>query len=164
MPDGYTQAGFSTREFVTLLGFLSEQEGRTLTLRNNKLEPSPKEESFPEELSVTLPTGKLNTSFKGKRTARVSRLHEESKLKGKVYVGMLVDSISIPGGSTFSGMTAKEAARVLVETKNVGGRIMTLKAPGSMMSGRAIPDDASIGSSSQDMSAGFSTGSKSMRM
>jgi len=159
MPDGYTQSGFNTRELVALLGFCSSEEGRTLILKKKTVARTPKQELFPEEKIVELPTGKLGVSFKGKRTARVSRIHDDSPMKGQMYVGMIVNSIIVPGNSQFSGMTAKEAARVLVETANVGGRKLVLKAPGTVLDARNIPDDASIAGSSQDMSAGFSTGS-----
>mmetsp|Transcript_6123 Transcript_6123/g.8958 ORF Transcript_6123/g.8958 Transcript_6123/m.8958 type:complete len:766 (+) Transcript_6123:37-2334(+) len=158
MPDGYVQSGFNTRELVALLGFTSGEEGRTLVLKKKTVARSPKEELFPEEKTVELGTGKLGVSFKGKRNAYISRVHESSTLGGRAWVGMLVNSIIIPGNTAFSGMTAKEAARVLVETSNVGGRKLVLKAPGSALDARNIPDDASIAGSSQDMSAGFSTG------
>jgi len=159
LADGYSVSGFTTRELVGLLGQFSEEEGRTLVLKNIKTEKaSSKEEVFPDVKSIALPTGKLGISFKGRQQARVSRLHEESKLIGKAYVGMNLDTISIPGGSTFSGMSAKEAARVLVDTKNVGGRVMVLKnIENKTLTTRNIEnDDSSIGNSSQDMTEEFS--------
>jgi len=139
---------------VTLL-----TKGRTLVLKKKTVERTPKQEIFPEEKEIDLGTGKLGISFKGRKNARLSRVHEGSPLMGKAYVGMIVDQIIIPGNSGFSGMTAKEAARVLVETANVGGRKIILKAPGAALNARNIPDDASIAGSSQDMSAAFSTSS-----
>lgn len=159
MPDGYTQSGFNTRELVALLGYTSSEEGRTLVLKKKTVERTPKQEIFPEEKEIDLGTGKLGISFKGRKNARLSRVHEGSSLMGKAYVGMIVDQIIIPGSSSFAGMTAKEAARVLVETANVGGRKIVLKAPGAALNARNIPDDASIAGSSQDMSAAFSTSS-----
>eukprot|EP00547_Thalassionema_nitzschioides_P005436 CAMPEP_0194202368 /NCGR_PEP_ID=MMETSP0156-20130528/2406_1 /TAXON_ID=33649 /ORGANISM="Thalassionema nitzschioides, Strain L26-B" /LENGTH=774 /DNA_ID=CAMNT_0038927841 /DNA_START=48 /DNA_END=2372 /DNA_ORIENTATION=- len=130
MPDGYSQRGFSAKELVVLLGGLSQHEGRTLVLKNQKTTtPSPKGETFPAEKTIDLPDGKLGISFKGKKHAKISRVHAESPLLGMVYVGMAVDSLTIPGGSTFRGMTAKEVASTLVDTKNVSGRTMVLKAP-----------------------------------
>merc|ERR1739838_299872 len=122
-------------------------------------EASDREEVFPIEKTITLPTGKIGLSFKGKRVARISRLHDDCKIRGQAYAGMIIDTITIPGGSSFSGMTSKEAARVLSDTKTVGGRMLTLKAPDSSdLSIRNIStDDASIGGTSQDMSANFST-------
>eukprot|EP00548_Thalassiothrix_antarctica_P001887 CAMPEP_0194145386 /NCGR_PEP_ID=MMETSP0152-20130528/17290_1 /TAXON_ID=1049557 /ORGANISM="Thalassiothrix antarctica, Strain L6-D1" /LENGTH=756 /DNA_ID=CAMNT_0038845615 /DNA_START=62 /DNA_END=2332 /DNA_ORIENTATION=+ len=159
MPDGYSVSGLSTKELVKVLGQFSEEEGRIIVLKNMKSEtPSPKEETFPEEKTVVFPTGKIGISFKGSKYARISRLHEGSPLVGKVYEGMILDSINIPGGSEFSGMTAKECARVLVDTKMVGGRTAMFKSPGSKyLSVRNIAsDDKSIGGSSQDMSEDFS--------
>jgi len=157
MPDGYTQTGMNTRELVALLGFTAGEEGRCLVLKKKTVARTPKQELFPMEKTVELPTGKIGISFKGRSTARISRIHDDSSLKGRAYVGMLVNSIIIPGASSFSGMTAKECARVLVETANIGGRQIILKAPGAALDARNIPDDASIAGSSQDMSAGFST-------
>jgi len=159
LSDGYTMSGFTTKEFVGGLGRSGGQEGRILVLKSTKSRnPSPQVEVFPDDKMIVLPTGKLGVSFKGRKQARVSRLHDGSSLQGEAYVGMLLDSITIPGGSTFSGMTAKEAARVLVDTKMVGGRTMMLKSPGSnTMSTRNIEnDDASIGGTSQNMSEDFS--------
>mmetsp|Transcript_34269 Transcript_34269/g.39011 ORF Transcript_34269/g.39011 Transcript_34269/m.39011 type:complete len:765 (+) Transcript_34269:112-2406(+) len=159
LADGYCVSGFGTRELVGLLGQFSKQEGRTLVLKNIKTErPSPKEETFPDEKQISLSTGKLGVSFKGSKQARISRLHEDSVLLGTVHVGMYLDTLTIPGGSCFSGMTAKEAARVLVDTKNVDGRLMVLKSPeNKTLATRNIDnDDASIGGSSQDMSDNFS--------
>lgn len=130
MPDGYCQSGFSAKELVALLGGFKGQEGRTLVLKNFKTEtPSPRQEIFPESKEIELPTGKIGVSFKGKRKTIISRIHAESPLLGQVYVGMEVESISVPGGSTFDGMTGKQVARTLVDTKNVEGRIMVIKAP-----------------------------------
>eukprot|EP00548_Thalassiothrix_antarctica_P007737 CAMPEP_0194129492 /NCGR_PEP_ID=MMETSP0152-20130528/690_1 /TAXON_ID=1049557 /ORGANISM="Thalassiothrix antarctica, Strain L6-D1" /LENGTH=769 /DNA_ID=CAMNT_0038823693 /DNA_START=59 /DNA_END=2368 /DNA_ORIENTATION=- len=160
LPDGFRRSGFNTREFVTLLNQTTEEDGRVLILKNIKnCEPSVREEVFPMDKTVTLPTGRIGLSFKGRKNARISRLHDDCKLAGQVYKGMIVDTITIPGGSSFSGMTSKEAARVLSDTKAVGGRTMTLKGPDSTdLSVRNITsDDASIGGNSQNMSAGFST-------
>jgi len=160
MPDGYSQAGMSTRELVGLLNQFINEEGRCIVLRNAKTsQPSNPQVLYPMEKTVTISTGKLGLSFKGRNIARISRVHDDSKMKGICYKNMLVDSITIPGGSTFSGMTAKEAARILIDTKNVGGRTMTLKSPeNSDISVRNIStDDASIGGSSQNMSDAFST-------
>jgi len=142
MPDGYTQKGFSAKELVALLGAFKGQEGRTLVLKNLKTEtPSPKEEIFPESKEVELPTGKIGVSFKGKSQTIISRIHAESPLLGQVYVGMAVESISIPGGSTIDGMTGKQVARTLVDTKNVEGRIMVIKPP-SGVGGASIASGA----------------------
>lgn len=133
MPDGYTQTGFSAKELVTLLGGFKGQEGRTLVLKNLKTEtPTPKGEIFPESKEVELPVGKIGVSFKGKRKTIVSRVHSESPLLGIVYVGMEVESIEVPGSSKFEGMTGKEVARTLVDTKNVEGRMMVIKAPSGL--------------------------------
>eukprot|EP00548_Thalassiothrix_antarctica_P008328 CAMPEP_0194132366 /NCGR_PEP_ID=MMETSP0152-20130528/2848_1 /TAXON_ID=1049557 /ORGANISM="Thalassiothrix antarctica, Strain L6-D1" /LENGTH=766 /DNA_ID=CAMNT_0038827401 /DNA_START=56 /DNA_END=2356 /DNA_ORIENTATION=- len=167
MPDGYSQSGMNTRELVNLLGQFTEEEGRCLVLRNLKTtQPSMKQVLFPNEKTVTISTGKLGLSFKGRKIARISRIHQDSKMKGLVYIHMIIDTISIPGGSTFSGMTAKEAARILGDTKNVGGRTITLKGPDSNdISIRNITtDDASIGGSSQNMSDAFTTYSEGSGM
>lgn len=126
--DGYYQSGMTTKEVVGLLGFLNKQE-RTLIFKSNVMEPSPKTEKFPARIALELPAGKLGISFRGKRNARVSRLHEESKLKGKAYISMVVESIEIPGGSTFNNLTAAECAKILADTKNTKGRTLTLTAP-----------------------------------
>mmetsp|Transcript_7108 Transcript_7108/g.10364 ORF Transcript_7108/g.10364 Transcript_7108/m.10364 type:complete len:781 (+) Transcript_7108:67-2409(+) len=126
--DGYCQSGMTTKEAVGLLGFLNEQE-RVLVFKNKTMAPSPKEEIFPENKIVTLPVGKLGISFRGKTVARISRLHEESKLRGLVYISMEVVKISIPGGSKFKGLGAADCAKVLADTKNTEGRILELRAP-----------------------------------
>jgi len=164
--DGFRQSNMTSRELVDLLNEYIEEEGRLLVLRNNTQPSSIRETILPEEKTITIPTGKLGLSFKGRNLARITRVHDDSNLMGKVYRGMIVDSITIPGsGSTFSGMTAKEAARILKDTKNIGGRSMTLKNPtSSNLSVRSIQtDDVSIGSqTSQNMSAGWSA--QSVRM
>eukprot|EP00548_Thalassiothrix_antarctica_P005950 CAMPEP_0194147238 /NCGR_PEP_ID=MMETSP0152-20130528/22603_1 /TAXON_ID=1049557 /ORGANISM="Thalassiothrix antarctica, Strain L6-D1" /LENGTH=793 /DNA_ID=CAMNT_0038847955 /DNA_START=66 /DNA_END=2447 /DNA_ORIENTATION=- len=130
MSSGHCVSGFTTKELVKYLADYSVKDGRVLVLRSIKTQrASPKEEVFPDNLEIPLPCGKLGISFKGRAQARVSRLHEESQLLGIAIIGMNLDSIVVPGGSTFCGMTAAEAARVLVETKKVVGRKMLLKSP-----------------------------------
>jgi len=130
MPNGYTRKGMSAVELVQLLGSHRAVEGRTLVLKNSKTQQpsSEPEETFPDELVLTLPSGKLGISFKG-RTARVSRIHSGSILADQLYVGMLVDTVDIPGSSLFSGVKASEASRILKDTSRVEGRVLTLRAP-----------------------------------
>mmetsp|Transcript_12208 Transcript_12208/g.18840 ORF Transcript_12208/g.18840 Transcript_12208/m.18840 type:complete len:548 (+) Transcript_12208:2-1645(+) len=130
MPNGYTRKGMSAVELVQLLGSHRAVEGRTLVLKNSKTQQpsSEPEETFPDELVLTLPSGKLGISFKG-RTARVSRIHSGSILADQLYVGMLVDTVDIPGSSRFSGVKASEASRILKDTSRVEGRVLTLRAP-----------------------------------
>merc|ERR1712232_182064 len=121
--NGYSQSGMNTNELVGLLGFLNDQEGRILVLRNKKLEPSPKKEIFPEKLELELDPGKVGTSFRG-ATAWLSRIHETSQLKGKAFIGMVLESITIEGGEIFTKLSAEQAAKILADTKNVEGRIL----------------------------------------
>eukprot|EP00546_Thalassionema_frauenfeldii_P011878 CAMPEP_0178909954 /NCGR_PEP_ID=MMETSP0786-20121207/8824_1 /TAXON_ID=186022 /ORGANISM="Thalassionema frauenfeldii, Strain CCMP 1798" /LENGTH=1038 /DNA_ID=CAMNT_0020582143 /DNA_START=385 /DNA_END=3501 /DNA_ORIENTATION=- len=129
LPDGYVKKGLSSAELVKLLGARSQTEGRTLLLKNEKtMSPSEPEEVFPDLLTINLPMGKLGMSFKGRR-ARIARIHAGSVLEDQLYLGMLIDTIEIPGGSTFSGLKASEASRILKDTSKVEGRILTLRGP-----------------------------------
>merc|ERR1712048_1173427 len=95
-------------------------------LKNSKTQtPSPRAIECPEEMTVTIPTGKLGISFRGSKIARVTRLHDDTKMLGKAYEGMLVDTISIPGGSSFSMMTAKEVARIGASSQDMSAAFST---------------------------------------
>lgn len=126
LSNGYTRLGLKGSELISMLRASGDQEGRSLILLNSKTrQPSDAHEIFPKKLQVEFPSGKLGLSFKGRTKTRVSRVHEDSPLEGKVYAGMIVDTIDIPGGSIFSGLKANEVSRILKDTKRVEGRIVT---------------------------------------
>lgn len=130
MSDGTIMTGLTTPELVAVLADSSEESGRTLTFKNPKTkEPSPPGIILPDVKKVRLPSGKIGVFFKGKSLARVSRLQEDSSVRNLLRVGMVVDVLDIPGSKRYSGLTAKEVARILFDTIEVEGRTMILKNP-----------------------------------
>ena len=130
MSDGTIMTGLSTPELVAILKDSSDETERTLIFKNPKTrEPSAPGIILPDEKKIQLPVGKLGVFFKGKELARVSRLNEDSPVRNLIRVGMVVDVLSIPGGKTYSGLTAKEVSRVLYDTVDIEGRTMVLKNP-----------------------------------
>jgi hypothetical protein len=130
MSDGTIMTGLTTPELVAVLADSSEESERTLTFKNPKTkEPSPPGIILPDVKKVRLPSGKIGVFFKGKSLARVSRLQEDSSVRNLLRVGMVVDVLDIPGGKRYSGLTAKEIARILFDTIEVEGRTMILKNP-----------------------------------
>jgi hypothetical protein len=129
--DGTVMSGMSTQELVSALSESADSEGRTLTLKNPAVKAmSTKQLILPDEKDITLPAGKLGISFKGTPPI-VSRLHDDSPMKGIVRVGMVVDTLDIPGeeGGHFAGLTAKELVGLLADSKDVEGREIVLKNP-----------------------------------
>lgn len=130
LSDGTIMTGLSTTELVAVLRDSSNETERTMTFKNPKTkEPSSSGIILPEESKIVLPSGSLGVSFKGKSTARAARIHEGSAVGNLIRIGMVVDTIEMPDGKTYAGLTAKEVCRILRDTSDVEGRIMILKNP-----------------------------------
>jgi len=165
LEDGTVLTGLSATELVSTLGESSMEEDRTLLFKNPKTtEPSPVGCILPDEKTIELPTGKLGVSFKGKGFAKATRIHDDSPVRGLVRVGMVIDQLEIPtpdgNMKTFAGMTAKEAVRILVDSADIEGRLMTLKNPDTaeMTKRNVMVDDmdGSVLTSSDDASEDIS--------
>jgi hypothetical protein len=80
------------------------------------------------EKAITLPAGKLGIVFKGHR-ATVSKIVEDSPLRGSARVGFVVDSLKLPDGTEYIGYNSSKLCQVLQATSDVEGRILLLKSP-----------------------------------
>lgn len=146
LSDGTAKTGLSTPELTAELNATVNEEDRLLLLKNPRSsEPRPYEVILPDETTVVLPTGTLGISFRETRNSMcvVTRVHETSKMKNVVRVGMAVDILAVSAEQVYSGLTAKEICRVLAETKGVAGRKLTLKNPDTarMSTRNVIVDD-----------------------
>jgi hypothetical protein len=154
LEDGLVMTGLGAKDLVVALGDSSEEKGRTLLFKNIKTQdPSDPGVVLPDEKKIILPTGKLGVSFKGRDMARASRISDESPVRGIIRVGMVVDTIDLPNGRSYAGLTAKETARVLVNTMDIEGRVMVLKNPMTMtLTPRnvTIEDNASVVTGADD--------------
>jgi hypothetical protein len=134
LEDGTVMSGLTTSELVAVLREESGSGGRTLLLKNPKTkEPSAKETILPEEKTIVLPADNIGVSFKG-TPPKVNRVLDESSMKGKIRVGMAVDTLEVPGvgeeaTKTYAGMSSLELVTVIRDTKGVEGRKMVLKNP-----------------------------------
>jgi hypothetical protein len=147
LEDGTVMTGLPTKELVAVLKDSKDEKERTISFKNPKTkEPSPAAVILPDEKKVELPSGKLGVSFKGKDKAVAARIHESSSVRNLIRVGMVVDTIEMPDGKTYSGLTAKEAARILADTMETEGRVMILKNPQTAtMTARNIAIDETDG-------------------
>lgn len=144
LSNGHTRFSIDSDDLVDLLGSSIDQEGRKSLLKNGRTQkPSEEKEIFPENLQVELPSGKLGISFRGRIRTRVSNVHHDSPLTGKVCVGVFVDEISMPGGSAFTELTARKTSRVLKDAKKVKGRIVTFVRPGARRTNSIRSDECS---------------------
>lgn len=134
LDDGTVMSGLTTSELVAVLKEEAASGGRTLLLKNPKTkEPSAKDTILPEEKAIVLPGDSIGVSFKG-TPPKVNRIIDESPMKGKFRVGMVVDSLEIPGvgeeaATTYAGMSSLELVKVIRETKGMEGRRIVLKNP-----------------------------------
>lgn len=131
LADGTIMSGLTTEEIVVALKDDSASEGRVLTLKNCQTATlSAKSITLPAEKEVTLPTGTLGASFKG-NPATVSALAAESPMRGSFRVDMIVDSLTLPDGTVYSGLSAGDFSLSLTNSIETEGRIVCLKNPSS---------------------------------
>jgi hypothetical protein len=133
LDDGTMLSGLNAKELVEVLKESDETDGRTMLLknnpsctRNNKL--SAKQILPPDEKKVELPPGYLGVSLKGK-VGKSTKIHDDFPVKGSFRVGMVIDTLILPNGSTYSGLTAKELGVVLRGSADLKGRMAILKNP-----------------------------------
>ena len=130
--DGTVMSGFTATELVAILKENMNTEGRSLLLKNPATrEPSAKNLILPDEKTVILPSGILGVSFKG-TPPRVSRLMDTSIVKGDFRLGMVVDTLEVPGeaeSKTYAGMSSKELVKIMKATSHMNDRKIVLKNP-----------------------------------
>ena len=132
LEDGTRLSCLTSTELVEALYESAETDGRRMLLRNAAtsslsirqiLPPDP-----PDEKEVKLPAGPLGVSFKGD-IGNITRIHDDSPMKGQFRVGMVVDTLTLPDGSTYCGLTAQELGVVLRGSSDLEGRTVLLKNP-----------------------------------
>ena len=134
LSDGTVLSGLSASELVAVLKESADSEGRTILLKNPATKtPSEKNTILPDEKTVVLPTGSIGVSFKG-TPPMVSRLIDSSPVKGIFRLGMVVDTLDIPGESdaeakSYAGMSPRELVKIMKENANIEGRKIVLKNP-----------------------------------
>jgi hypothetical protein len=127
LEDGTLLSGLSVTELVEALNESAETDGRTMLLKNASLRRlSTRQILPPDEKEVVLPAGPIGISFKGE-ISKISRIHDDSPLKGLFRVGMVVDTLILPDGSTYSGLTSQELGVVLRGSSHLEGRTVILK-------------------------------------
>ncbi|KAI2512788.1 hypothetical protein MHU86_1576 [Fragilaria crotonensis] len=89
--------------------------------------------TFPKSLSVVLPTGKLGVVFQNQNdTTVVLCMKEDSPMLIDLVAGMVVDTLTLPGGNELRGLCTSELCKALNSTIEFEGRTMLLKSPHSM--------------------------------
>lgn len=131
LEDGMVVTGSSADEFTEFISDDNKSSGRVLVLANPKLMASPKAITLPHSKTVELPVGMLGVSFKNREHTIITGLTKESPLRGKVRVGMAVDSVTMTDGTEFRGLNAHDLSDALKSSIDSEGRKMLLKHPAS---------------------------------
>eukprot|EP00544_Gedaniella_sp_CCMP2646_P011301 CAMPEP_0202494188 /NCGR_PEP_ID=MMETSP1361-20130828/10970_1 /ASSEMBLY_ACC=CAM_ASM_000849 /TAXON_ID=210615 /ORGANISM="Staurosira complex sp., Strain CCMP2646" /LENGTH=654 /DNA_ID=CAMNT_0049124611 /DNA_START=78 /DNA_END=2042 /DNA_ORIENTATION=+ len=139
LEDGTVIAGCSGKELAGILADNSFSSGRTLLLKNPSTRRlSTRQIMPPDEKIVVIPAGSLGVSFKGKH-ATVSRIQDNSPVKAQFRVGMVVDKLTLPNGSTYTGLSATELVNVLKGSAILEDREVHLVNPDTMeLSAKAV--------------------------
>ena len=139
LEDGTVVAGCSGKELAGILADNSFSSGRTLLLKNPSTRRlSTRQIMPPDEKTVVIPAGSLGVSFKGKH-ATVSKIQDNSPVKAQFRVGMVVDKLTLPNGSSYSGLSATELVNVLKGSAILDDREVHLVNPDTMeLSAKAV--------------------------
>lgn len=132
LDDGTMLSGLSVKELAAALNDSAETDGRTMLLKNPDTQRlSARQVVLPNEKKVELPSGYLGVSIKGK-VGTITRIHDDSPMRGSFRVGLVIDTLILPNGSTYSGLTGKEIGVVLRGSADLEGRKVFLKNPETM--------------------------------
>ena len=144
LEDGTVVAGVSGKELAQILADNSFSSGRTLLLKNPETRRlSTRQIMPPDEKTVIIPAGSLGVSFKGKH-ATISRIQDNSPVKAQFRVGMVVDRLTLPNGSSYSGLSATELVNVLKGSAILEDREVHLVNPDTMdLSAKAVVQKSS---------------------
>ena len=96
-----------------------------------------------DEKTVIIPAGSLGVSFKGK-PATISRIQDDSPLKAQFRVGMVVDRLTLPNGSSYSGLSATELVNVLKDSAILEDREVHLVIPDTAERSAKLHPSASL--------------------
>ena len=83
---------------------------------------------MPDTKEVALPTGSLDTVFKGTPPV-ILKLKAGCPLKKDLTVGLFVDMLTLGDGTVMTGFTATELVATLKDEMNTEGRVLLLKNP-----------------------------------
>lgn len=143
MPGGPTYMQLSTNELAKLLNDTSDINGRALTLKNPATTMMTKK---PDEIEVTLPSGKLGVTFAGK-AAKIVRFTEDSPVRDRMPIGLVIDTLTLEDGASYSGLSIKEFLNILEDNAESSGRTLLLKNPDTRtLSKRQVilPDEKTV--------------------
>jgi hypothetical protein len=88
--------------------------------------------TYPKSLSVVLPTGHLGVVFQNQNdTTVVLCMKEDSPMLIDLVAGMVVDTLTLPGGNELRGLCTTELCKALNSTSECEGRRLLLKSPHS---------------------------------
>lgn len=125
MPGGPTYMQLGTGVLVQFLQDSCEMEGHILTLKNAITTMMTKK---PDEFEVSLPHGSLRASFKG-TPPKVTRFSNESQVRDKILIGLVIDKLILKDGSTYAGLCTVELVKILANNANLSDRLLILKNP-----------------------------------
>lgn len=129
LEDGTVLTGHTAEEIEVILAQDSRSSFRRLSLVNPaKSTVAPRTVTLPMEKALTLPVGKLGIVFKGQR-ASISKILEDSPLRGSARIGFVVDSLKLPDGTEYVGYNSSNLCQFLQATSDMEGRILLLKSP-----------------------------------
>lgn len=127
LADGTIMSGLTAEEIIVALNDDSASDGRVLTLKNCETETlSNKSIILPAQKECILPSSKLGASFAG-NPCLITALNADSPLRGSFRVGMIVDSLTFPDGTVYSGLDAEEFSVALNDSIETEGRTVCLK-------------------------------------
>lgn len=140
---GPTYMELSTEEFGQLLQDTNSTDGRLITLKNPATAAMSKR---PDEVEVKLPSGVLGCYFVG-TSPKVKRFDADSPVRDKIPVGLVVDTLTLEDGTSYSGLSNVEFVKMLADSTDSSERVLLLKNPATRkLSIRQIrlPDEKTV--------------------
>jgi hypothetical protein len=130
LEDGTEYKGYTADEIKTIM-----EDNREDTIIMGLKNPaatslSTRATTLPKSKEVTLPNGPLGVIFQG-LPSQISKMTAESPMRATFRIGMVADKLSLPDGTEYMGLKAKQLSKTLSGTHDMEGRILYLKNPGA---------------------------------
>jgi hypothetical protein len=124
LDDGNAIYGHTAEEITDILK-VSKGEQRTLILKDpNSTAVSERSIKFPNQREVDIPAGDLGVVFKGS-LARVAKISDASPVRRKFRMGMIADSLLLPDGTKYSGLSAEQLTGILANSVDVTSKTLS---------------------------------------
>jgi hypothetical protein len=125
LEDGTEYKGYSADEIKTIMDD-NREDSIIMGLKNPAATSlSTRATMLPKSKEVTLPNGPLGVTFQG-IPSQISKMIPESPMRSTFRIGMVVDKLSLPDGTEYMGLKAKQLSKTLSATHDMEGRVLYL--------------------------------------